>query len=81
MKLRTTMLAAGVAAMAAACTQSPTATGDPARRPSGPGYDGLMYGSGNLVSGTTRTGGRTASGDSVQVASVQRGGLMYGSGN
>ena len=81
MKLRTTMLAAGVAAMAAACTQSPTAAGDPARRPSGPGYDGLMYGSGNLVSGTTRTGGRTASGDSVQVASVQRGGLMYGSGN
>jgi len=81
MKLRTMMLAAGVAGMAAACTETPTAAREPNGSPSGPAYEGgVMYGSGNLAE-TTNTSVRPAPGDSVQVASMQRGGVMYGSGN
>ena len=81
MKLRTMMLAAGVASMTAACTGTPTSAREPNRLVSGPAYDGGgMYGSGNLAE-TTSSSDRPAPGDSVQVASVQRGGGMYGSGN
>jgi hypothetical protein len=81
MKLRTMMLAAGVATMAAACTETPTAAREPNRLPSGPAYEGgVMYGSGNLAEAPS-VSLRPAQGDSVQVASAQRGGVMYGSGN
>jgi len=82
MKLRTMMLAAGVAGMAAACTETPTAAREANRLPSGPAYDGgVMYGSGNRAETTNTSIRLLVLGDSVQVALAQRGGVMYGSGN
>ena len=82
MNLWTTTKAVGIASMVAACAQTPTATRDPSRTPTGPNH-GLMYGSGNRVPDTTTStaAGNTVAADSVETTATERGGLMYGSGN
>lgn len=80
MNLRLKLIAVGIASMASACTQVPTATRDASR--TGPRYDGgLMYGSGNRVSDPTTTTSTTVAVDSIEMTAMERGGLMYGSGN
>ena len=82
MRARALSMILGIAALAAACSRSPTT---PARHPESPGFDGLGMGSGNLVDSTTTqkaprqlgAGTAVAGANEASVAS----GMGMGSGN